>query len=156
MKKSWTHLIVFAVLSGLSSLSRIWSVFFTSFDEEKLRHSYEKAGIPNVDEVIAVLLLLAMVAVVVYLVRKQGETASYIYIAYLFGTLILSTYSFVAGRAVIQTMTDETFRSVTNATILGGYIAKIALFALFFGLTVFFHIRKPKFLPDTAQNATDI
>ncbi|MCP1639493.1 ABC transporter permease [Streptococcus gallinaceus] len=174
MKKSWTHLIVFAVLSGLSSLSRIWSVFFTSFDEEKLRHSYEKAGIPNVDEVIsttrasvelqsnmvmkifAVLLLLAMVAVVVYLVRKQGETASYIYIGYLFGTLILSTYSFVAGRAVIQTMTDETFRSVTNATILGGYIAKIALFALFFGLTVFFHLRKPKVLPDTAQNATDI
>ncbi|MBY5034127.1 MFS transporter [Streptococcus gallolyticus] len=174
MEKKWTHLIVFAVLSGISSVYRLWSTFTAHFDEAAVRKVYEQAGIPNADDMInmarssvelqtslvmkvfVVLLLLAMVAVVVFLVQKKGELASYTYIGYLFGTLVLATYSFVAGRGVLQQISEESIRQISQATLMGTFAVQVVLFAVYFGLTIFFHLRKPKVLPDMGQNATDI
>ena len=37
-----------------------------------------------------------------------------------------------------------------------GYIFQVVLFAIYFGITIFFHLRKPKEKPSTAVNSTDI
>ncbi|TCD45433.1 MFS transporter [Streptococcus sp. X16XC17] len=172
--KKWTHLYVFLILSGISSLYRSWTVFMSKFDEAGLRSQFEAAGIPIdnemisfsnaafqfqtniVNKILAVILVVALIVAAVFLIQKKFETASYTYIGYLFGTLILSTYSFIGTRGLTSIYTDVTVRNTVQATMLGGYALNIVLFIIYFGLIIFFHMRKPKAMPTLEQNATDI
>lgn len=172
--KKWTHLYVFLVLSGISTISRLWTAFFSRFNEEQLAplkealpaESYnelvtiqrETIGISTgiVSKLFAVVLFAALVAVVVLLVKKQAEKASLVYIGYLFGTLLQATHVYIAMRGLANVYSDPMMRATTNQTTLVVYIFSIVLFAVYLGLTLFFHYRKPKETPSMAQNATDI
>lgn len=172
--KKWTHLYVFLILSGISSLLRLWGTFMTRFDEASYRTQMESAGI-SVDEgtmafmretslfqtnvinkVFALFLVILLIVALVFLIKKQFEKASFMYIGYLFGTLILAVYSYVGSKGLVNLYTDETMRTVANSALLGGFAVSVVLFGIYFGLTVFFHLRKPKVLPTLEQNATDI
>ncbi len=175
--KKWTHLIVFAILSGISTLIRTWGMVTNSLNQssaQDVTKELEKLGVPNsedlakvsqatmefqnnlINKALIVLLLIAMVAMIVFLIQKKYELSSYTYIGYLFGTLILATYSFIGKKGVAQLYSDETMRQVTEAGALGGYIFSIVLFAIYFGLTVFFMLRKPKETPSMETTSTDI
>lgn len=179
MKKP-IHLYIFVVLSSIASALRIWTVFFSSFDEEKLRELLTpgfqtiEGGLAMMEETITIsreqflfqtdivnkILVLLMVglliATIVFLFKKQHERASYIYIAYLFGTLFFQVYSFIGAKRISQLYTDEVFRQTTDTAVLGSFGMNVLLFVIYFGLTIFFLLRKPKETPSTAINATDI
>lgn len=173
MKKP-IHLYIFVVLSAIASLYRVYSSFFTYFDDATAKKALEGVQINGLDQLLAlqkasveistnvvnkslaVILLLLLIGVIVYLVKKDTEKASYVYIAYLFGTLISSTYAFITGKQLLAIITDETLRAATQSSTTGVYIFYVVLFAIYFGLTVFFLLRKPKTIPSTGQNATDI
>ncbi|MGT2951098.1 MFS transporter [Streptococcus cuniculi] len=175
MKKP-IHLYILATLSGIASLLGVWGAFFSKFDEEAVRASYaslQGTGV-NVDELVnamrasiefstnginkalTILLLALIIVTIVFLFQKKNETASYTYIGYLFGTLIAATYGYIGAKGVGAMYTEELLRKTTEATALGAYILRIVLFAIFFGLTVFFLVRKPKEKPSMEQTATDI
>lgn len=172
--KKWTHLYVFVILSSVMTLYRGWSTFFTSFNEEQFKASFDSLGVPIdeatlstmrasvdlqtslINKILVVLMLLALIAVVVLLVQKKNELASYTYVGYLFATLIMATYNFVGGRGIGSLYSDPIMRQGYEAGLLGGYGISVVLFLIYFGLTVFFHLRKPKEVPSLAQNATDI
>lgn len=165
--KKWTHLLVFTILSGISALVGLYGVFFGKLSEKDLA---QLGTIPDGDTLVAVLkatnalqtglisrvlvvlLFVLLVAIVLFLVRKQEELASYTYMGYLFVTLIRSTYGYVGGKNIAQLHTDAMMRSIAEKTALFGYLGMVALFALFFGLTVFFHFRKPKPQPPVTGN----
>lgn len=175
MKKP-IHLYIFATLSGLVTLMGIWGAFFGKFDEEAIRSSY--ASFPtngvNVDQLVNVtkasmefstnginktliiIQLILIIATIVFLFQKKNETASYTYIGHLFASLITSTYGYIGAKGLSALYTEELFRKSAEIVALGFYIFSIVLFAIFFGLTVFFLLRKPKEKPSVAQTATDI
>ncbi|HFI0423893.1 TPA: MFS transporter [Streptococcus suis] len=168
------HLYIFVILSSIASILRLFSAFVSTFNEEQLRSSMQGAVGIDVEElilvsretanlqngmlqkIVAVVLFGLLIAVIVFLFMKKNELASYLYIGYLFSTLLLNTYNYLAGKGVAQLYSDAAFRDVTAAGMLGVYIFYIVLFAIYFGLTVFFHLRKPKEQPSTAINSTDI
>ncbi len=47
-------------------------------------------------------------------------------------------------------------RQSVEAQAMMNYIIRVVLFAIYFGVTIFFHLRKPKEKPSTAINSTDI
>lgn len=175
MKKP-IHLYILATLSGIASLLRIGRVFFSTFNEEAARASV--AGVSSddasveqlvnvmrtaaefdtngINKVLGIILLALLIVTIVFLFQKKNETASYSYIGYLFGTLVGSTYAYIGTKGIANLYTDELFRQATEATALVLYIFSIVLFAIFFGLTVFFLVRKPKEKPSMEQTATDI
>lgn len=174
MKKP-IHLYILATLAGISSLLRLWGAFFSKFDEEAMRASFasfqtngfedqiinvSRASIEfstnGINKALAVILLALIIVTIVFLFQKKNETASYSYIGYLFGTLIASTYAYLGTKGVAGLYTEELLRKSTEEGALGMYVLSIVLFAIFFGLTVFFLVRKPKEKPSMAQTATDI
>ncbi len=175
MKKP-IHLYIFVVLSSINCLLRLFNTFFSRYDEEAIRQLVNNFGnLEGIDEsmfsymraaaefqtnvvnkAFAVLLFAVLLAVIVLLFRKKNEQASYAYLGYLFGTLLLSTYIFIGGRGLAQVYTDPIMRQAVEAQTLLSYGIAIALFAVYFGVTIFFHLRKPKDKPSTATNATDI
>ncbi|HFI0105771.1 TPA: MFS transporter [Streptococcus suis] len=168
------HLYIFVILSSIAVILRLFSSFVSTFNEEQVRSAMQGAAGINVEEYILVLRETAnlqtsmiqkiaaivmfglLIAVIVFLFMKKNELASYLYIGYLFSTLLLNTYNYLAGKGVAQLYSDAAFRDVTAAGMLGVYIFYIVLFAIYFGVTVFFHLRKPKEQPSTAINSTDI
>lgn len=161
MKKP-IHLYIFAVLSAISCLLRVYSAFFVRFNEEELRASLQGMQGDGVEQLIsynktvtefsaniinkgfAVVLLLILIAVIVFLFKKQNERASYVYIVYLVGTLLAATYSYVG------------LKSLAGVDGIISYLINAVLFFIYFGITVYFLLRKPKETPSTAQNSTDI
>ncbi|MFI3086266.1 MFS transporter [Streptococcus sp. 2022WUSS037] len=168
------HLYIFVILSSIASILRLFNAFVSTFNEEQLRTYTQGAVGVDVEELIlvsretanfqtsmihkiaAIAMFGLLIAVIVFLFMKKNEMASYLYIGYLFSTLLLNTYNYLAGKGIAQLYSDAAFRDVTAATMLGGYIINIVLFAIYFGVTVFFHLRKPKEQPSTAINSTDI
>lgn len=170
MKKP-IHLYIFVVLSAIASLSRLWSTFMSKFDEAMFTDMPAEAGGADfvmvmrattefqtnlINRVLAVVLLVLIVTTIVFLVKKQNETASYSYLAYLFGTLISSTYTFIGSKQVVQLYSDANLRSISETTALVVYGMSIVLFLLYAGLTLFFLLRKPKEKASVAQSGMDI
>ncbi|MBF0778281.1 hypothetical protein [Streptococcus cuniculi] len=148
MKKP-IHLYILAVLSMISTLIKVWTTFFLKFEEEKMGAIFDPATVSAlktafafetnlVNKAIVIILFVLLIATIVFLFQKKNELASYSYIAYLFGTLLRSTYFYIGEHVLSQ------------------YITAIVLFSIFFGLTVFFLVRKPKEKPSMEQTATDI
>ncbi|WP_324826148.1 ABC transporter permease [Streptococcus suis] len=168
------HLYIFVILSNIASILRLFSAFVSTFNEERLRTSVQGVVGIDVEELIlvsretanlqtgiiqktaALVMFGLLIAVIVFLFMKKNELASYLYIGYLFSTLLLNTYSYLAGKGIANLYSDAALRDVTAAGMLGAYILNIVLFAIYFGVTVFFHLRKPKEKPSTAINSTDI
>ncbi|HFR3775479.1 TPA: MFS transporter [Streptococcus suis] len=168
------HLYIFVILSSIASILRLFSAFVSTFNEEQLRTAMQGAVGIDVEELIlvsretanlqnsilqkiaALVLFGLLIAVIVFLFMKKNELASYLYIGYLFSTLLLNTYNYLASKGIANLYSDAGVRDVTAAGMLGAYIINIVLFAIYFGVTVFFHLRKPKEKPSTAVNATDI
>ncbi|HEM3181146.1 hypothetical protein [Streptococcus suis] len=168
------HLYIFVILSSIASILRLFSAFVSTFNEEQLRTymqgavgvdveelilvSRETANLQNsiLQKIAAIAMFGLLIAVIVFLFMKKNELASYLYIGYLFSTLLLNTYNYLAGKGIAQLYLDATMRDVTAAGMLGAYILNIVLFAIYFGVTIFFHLRKPKEKPSTAINSTDI
>ncbi|HEL1584258.1 TPA: MFS transporter [Streptococcus suis] len=176
MKKP-IHLYIFVTLSTLSTLvNRVWSAFFTdpNMMAETLADQQASMGVASKGEllsvyqtafelqvgvfykVFAVLLLLALVATIVLLFQKKNELASYVYIGYLFGTLIQTVVAYVTTRGIYAGFSNEALRTTYEATTLVSFIFGVVLFAIYFGLTAFFLFRKPKEAPSIAINTTDI
>lgn len=169
MKKP-IHLYIFVVLSMIASLYRVFSSFVSNYDEEAMRQliqGVDESFFTYLREVavfqtnainkgFALVLLLLVIATIVLLFLKKNEQASYTYLAYLFGTLLSSTYVYLGGKGLTSLYTDPVMRQSTSAGLLGTYIVQVILFAIYFGLTVFFHLRKPKEKPSTDMTATDI
>lgn len=148
MKKP-IHLYILVVLSMISTLLKVWTTFFLAFDEEKMGEVFDPATVSALKTAFAfetnpankglvISLLVLLIATIVFLFQKKNELASYSYIAYLFGTLVRLTYFYIVEQ------------------VLSSYIMGIVFFAIFFGLTVFFLVRKPKEKPSMEQTATDI
>lgn len=162
------------ILSSIASILRLFSAFVKTFNEERVRTYTQGAVGVDVEELIlvsretanlqtsmiqkiaAIAMFGLLIAVIVFLFMKKNELASYLYIGYLFSTLLLNTYNYLAGKGIANLYSDAAFRDVTAAGMLGAYIFYIVLFAIYFGVTVFFHLRKPKEQPSTAINSTDI
>lgn len=174
MKKP-IHLYIFTGLSTIATLQRLFAAFFTDPSAAQvLAQQQAAAGVATEAELLAmyeqlfsfqvgiaqkifnILLLVALATTVVFLFQKKNELASYTYIGYLFGTLALSTYNFVATKGLYAQFEDEMMRTILTGTATGTYIFAVVLFAIYFGLTVFFLLRKPKETPSVATNATDI
>ncbi|NQN49706.1 MFS transporter [Streptococcus suis] len=168
------HLYIFVILSSIASILRLFSAFVKTFNEEQLRTAMQGAVGIDVEELIlvsretanlqnsilqkiaALVLFGLLIAVIVFLFMKKKELASYLYIGYLFSTLLLNTYNYLASKGIANLYSDAGVRDVTAAGMLGAYIINIVLFAIYFGVTIFFHLRKPKEQPSTAINSTDI
>lgn len=168
------HLYIFVILSSIASILRLFSAFVSTFNEEQLRTAMQGAVGIDVEELIlvsretanlqnsilqkiaALVMFGLLIAVIVFLFMKKNELASYLYIGYLFSTLLLNTYNYLAGKGIANLYSDAAFRDGTAAGMLGAYILNVVLFAIYFGVTIFFHLRKPKEKPSTAVNATDI
>lgn len=168
------HLYIFVILSSIASILRLFSAFVSTFNEEQVRSAMQGAVGINVEEYILVLRETAnlqtsmiqkiaaivmfglLIAVIVFLFMKKNELASYLYIGYLFSTLLLHTYNYLAGKGIAQLYSEKGLSDVTEAATLGVYALNIVLFAIYFGVTIFFHLRKPKEQPSTAINSTDI
>lgn len=175
MKKP-IYLYIFVALSTISTLfNRVWSTFFSDPSAaETLAEQQSSLGIAAKEEllsiytplfelqvglfykVFAILLLLALIATIIFLFQKKNELASYVYIGYLFGTLIQTVYTYVATKGIYAGVSNETFRVALEGSVLGAFILGAVLFAIYFGVTVFFLLRKPKETPSMAINATDI
>lgn len=167
------HLYIFAILSAISCLLKVFNVFFAKYNEEAMRQLLQQLGTVDesvltfaresfqfqtgiVNKVFAVLLLLALSAVIALLFLKKNEQASYAYLGYLFGTLLFHTYTYMGTKGLAQLYSDSVMRQTVEAQAIVGYIIGIVLFAIYFGLTVFFHLRKPKEKPSVAATSTDI
>lgn len=168
------HLYIFVILSSIASILRLFSAFVSTFNEEQVRTVMQGAVGIDVEELIlvsretanfqtgiiqkiaALVMFGLLITVIVFLFMKKNELASYLYIGYLFSTLLLNTYNYLASKGIANLYSDAGVRDVTAAGMLGAYIINIVLFAIYFGVTVFFHLRKPKEKPSTAVNATDI
>lgn len=173
MKKP-IHLYILVPLSTIATILKIKGSFFTSFNEKDYRALLEGAEIEGIDQMVAqvkettefsanlinkgltALLLIILVAVIFFLFKKENERASYAYVGYLFGTLIFSTYSYIASIQLSKAYETAALQEVANKTALIGYGINIALFAIYFGLTIFFLLKKPKVDPNMGQTATDI
>lgn len=168
------HLYIFVILSSIACILRLFSAFVSTFNEEQLRTAMQGAVGIDVEELIlvsretanlqtsmiqkiaAIAMFGLLIAVIVFLFKKKNELASYLYIGYLFSTLLLNTYNYLASKGIANLYSDAGVRDVTAAGMLGAYIINIVLFAIYFGVTIFFHLRKPKEQPSTAINSTDI
>lgn len=168
------HLYIFVTLSTIAVLLNTFGVFFSKFDEEGVRQLMQSGGVVDettitylresaavstglVNKLFAIVLLGSVIAVIILLFRKQNEQASYVYLAYLFGTLLKSTYQFIASKAVVaKVYSDPILQEPFDMTLLVGYAISVVLFAIFFGVTVFFHLRKSKNSLSTSQTSTDI
>ncbi|HEP1794120.1 TPA: MFS transporter [Streptococcus suis] len=168
------HLYIFVILSSIACILRLFSAFVSTFNDEQLRTytqgavgvdveelilvSRETANLQNsiLQKIAALVLFVLLIAVIVFLFMKKNELASYLYIGYLFSTLLLNTYNYLAGKGIANLYSDAAWRDVAAAGMLGAYILNIVLFAIYFGVTIFFHLRKPKEQPSTAINSTDI
>ena len=164
------HLYIFVILSSIASILRLFSAFVKTFNEEQLRTAMQGAVGIDVEELIlvsretanlqnsilqkiaALVLFGLLIAVIVFLFMKKNELASYLYIGYLFSTLLLNTYNYLASKGIANLYSDAGLRDVTAAGMLWAYILNIVLFAIYFGVTIFFHLRKPKEKPSTAIN----
>ncbi len=173
MKKP-IYLYILTALSVISSVSRIWSSFMTKFDEASIRSTYESVGLSTTDgsieyqeaivnfvtnipnKTLAILLVALLVAVIVFLIKKNTQVAAFTYIAYLFGTLIEATYSYVGTNSYVSLYKDSMLQSTIASTNLWSYVISIILFLVYLGLTLFFTFRKPKEKPSLDQNSTDI
>lgn len=174
MKKP-IHLYIFVVLSGIASVWRVIGAFSSSPNTaQQLAQQQAVAGVATEAELLAIyepllafqtgivqkifgiVLLLLVVGAAVFLLQKKNELASYVYMGYLFGTLLMATYTFIVTRGLFSQFANETMRSIMTGTVLGSYILSVVLFAIYFGLTVFFLLRKPKETPNLTPNATDI
>lgn len=168
MKKP-IHLYIFVVLSAIASIWRVFKTFFASFNEAEVRQIFEgmdelilvleesyRFQVNLINKGFAIVLLALLITTIVFLFRKKNEHASYTYIAYLFGTLLFSTYSFIGAKGMARLYTDEFMRQGAEQTTLVFYIVNIVLFAIYFGVTIFFLLRKPKNNPSMEQTATDI
>ncbi|HEL2402008.1 TPA: MFS transporter [Streptococcus suis] len=168
------HLYIFVILSSIACILRLFSAFVSTFNEEQLRTytqgavgvdveelilvSRETANLQNsiLQKIAALVLFGLLIGVIVFLFMKKNELASYLYIGYLFSTLLLNTYNYLASKGIANLYSDAGLRDVTAAGMLWAYILNIVLFAIYFGVTIFFHLRKPKEQPSTAINSTDI
>ncbi|HFI2471773.1 TPA: MFS transporter [Streptococcus suis] len=168
------HLYIFVILSSIASILRLFNAFVSTFNEEQVRTAMQGAVGIDVEELIlvsretanlqnsilqkiaALVLFGLLIAVIVFLFMKKNELSSYLYIGYLFSTLLLNTYNYLASKGIANLYSDAGVRDVTAAGMLGAYIINIVLFAIYFGVTIFFHLRKPKEQPSTAINSTDI
>lgn len=168
------HLYIFVILSSIAVILRLFSAFVSTFNEEQVRTAMQGAVGIDVEELIlvsretanfqtgiiqkiaALVMFGLLIAVIVFLFMKKNELASYLYIGYLFSTLLLNTYNYLAGKGIANLYSDAGVRDVTAAGMLGAYIINIVLFAIYFGVTIFSHLRKPKEQPSTAINSTDI
>ncbi|HFH9838151.1 TPA: MFS transporter [Streptococcus suis] len=170
------HLYIFVTLSTIATLiNRVWSAFFTNpAAAEVLAEQQSSLGVGTKEEllslykslleaqvgifykVFAILLLLALIVTIVFLFQKKNELASYVYIGYLFGTLIQAVYAYVTTKGLYAGIANETLRVTLEATALGTFIVGTIFFVIYFGLTVFFLLRKPKEVPSMVTNATDI
>ncbi|WP_155963177.1 ABC transporter permease [Streptococcus ruminantium] len=172
MKKT-VHLYIFVILSSIASLLRIFNVFFSKYDETVMRQLFQ--NLEGIDEAMftfmresisfqtnlinrafAVVLLLTLVAVVVLLFLGKNKQASCTYLGYLIGTLLLHTYSFVGSKGLTQIYTDLTTRQIVEIQTLAFYVVNIVLFLIYFGVTIFFHLRKPKQELSETNHSTDI
>lgn len=168
MKKP-IHLYIFATLSAIASALRIFSAFFQKYDEASTRKWFQ--GAPGIDETfftymkelnafqtnginkgLAVVLLVVLIATIVFLFLKKNEQASYSYLGYLFLTLVSSTYAFIGAKGLSHIYPDF----MPDMQLMISYVVNIVLFVIYFGVTVFFHLRKPKEKPSMEVNATDI
>ncbi|HEM2769046.1 TPA: hypothetical protein U0613_000794 [Streptococcus suis] len=169
------HLYIFVVLSSIASVLRGFNIFFAKYDEAVVRQLLQNFNVEGIDEAyftymresinfqtnlvnkaFAVVLLLAVIATIVLLFLKKNEQASYTYLGYLFVTLLFSTYAFIGEKGLGQIYTDSVMRQSVEAQAMRNYIIRVVLFAIYFGVTIFFHLRKPKEKPSTAINSTDI
>lgn len=173
MKKP-IHLYIFAILSTIASLIRVKGSFFTTFNEEEYRAIFQGFEMEGLEDLVAlskatvefstnmlnkamtVVLLLLIIAVIFFLFKKANEKASYTYIAYLFLTLIYSTYAFIGTNQISRIYETAEMHEFTKAGALTGFGINIALFVIYFGVTVFFLLKKPKETPNMGQTATDI
>lgn len=176
MKKP-IHLYIFITLSTLSTLAnRVWSAFFTDPNTmaEAMAEQQASLGVASKGELLsvyqaafelqvgmfykifAVLLLLALVVTIVLLFQQKNEQASYVYIGYLFGTLVQSVVTYVTTRGIYAGFSNETLRTTYEATSLGVFILGVVLFVVYFGVTVLVLFLKQKETPSVATNATDI
>ncbi|MGT2912033.1 ABC transporter permease [Streptococcus cameli] len=170
------HLYIFMVLSTIATLFRVPTAFLATFDEDKLRKTWK--GIEGMEDqleelitisratnafntnllnkVLVIVMVVLLIGTLVFLIKKQNEAASYTYIGYLFATLISATYVYMNTGNISRLYQDVEMQQATQAAALGVYGINIALFVVYFGLTVFFLLRKPKDKPSLAQTATDI
>ncbi|MBF0787538.1 MULTISPECIES: hypothetical protein [unclassified Streptococcus] len=148
MKKP-IHLYILVVLSVISTLVKVWMTFILKFNEESMSAAFDAETVNSLrtafafetnlaNKVLVIILFALLVLTIVFLFQKKNQYASYSYIAYLFGTLLRSTYFYIGEH------------------ILMNYIIGIVFFAIFLGVTVFFLLHKPKEKPSVAQTATDI
>ncbi|MDQ0222578.1 ABC transporter permease [Streptococcus moroccensis] len=162
MKKQPIYLYVLGALSLISTLLKLPNVFATQFPEIP----YESTGDAQADAAIKasqefvkgsftiqtnmiskflVLVMLALlIAVAVFLFKKQYETAGWIYVGYLGTTLLYQLYTFLASRHLLDLYTDETMRSVASTSLLVGFGIQLLIFAVYLGITLFNLLRKPK------------
>ena len=168
------HLYIFVALSTIASILRIQGTFFTVFDEAKSREIFKGIEIEGVDNLVAmakdsasfttnfinkglvILLVILLAATIFFLFKKANERASYVYIAYLFGTLIYFTYAYIGSLQISKQYQTADIYQATKSGALVGYGMNIVLFAIYFGLTVFFLLKKPKDTPSVTQTSTDI
>ena len=174
MMKRPIHLYIFVALSTIASILRIQGTFFTVFDEAKSREIFKGIEIEGVDNLVAmakdsasfttnfinkglvILLVILLAATIFFLFKKANERASYVYIAYLFGTLIYFTYAYIGSLQISKQYQTADIYQATKSGALVGYGMNIVLFAIYFGLTVFFLLKKPKDTPSVTQTSTDI
>ena len=105
---------------------------------------------------LVILLVILLAATIFFLFKKANERASYVYIAYLFGTLIYFTYAYIGSLQISKQYQTADIYQATKSGALVGYGMNIVLFAIYFGLTVFFLFKKPKETPSVSQTSTDI
>lgn len=137
------HLYIFVILSSIASILRLFSAFVKTFNEEQLRTAMQGAVGIDVEELIlvsretanlqnsilqkiaALVLFGLLIAVIVFLFKKKNELASYLYIGYLFSTLLLNTYNYLASKGIANLYSDAGVRDVTAAGMLGGLTLSI-------------------------------
>ncbi|WP_303974265.1 hypothetical protein [Streptococcus merionis] len=162
MKKQPIYLYVLGGLSLISMFSRLKEVFFPTHVEM----TFESSGDAQVDALVKasiqvgeqgralstdlvnkglVLLMLALlVAVAVFLFKKWYEKAGWTYVGYLVTTLVATLYNFLASRALLNSITDETSRQILGAGAMGVVVFQVITFIVFLGMTLFNLLRKPK------------
>lgn len=173
MKKP-IHLYIFAVLSTIATVLRVNSIFFSRFNEADYRALFQGVEVEGVDNLVAmakasaefaanginkgfvILQLLLLIATIFFLFKKANEHASYAYIAYLFSTLAYFTYAYVGSLQISKIYETAEVHEFTKSSSLIAYGINIALFAIYFGVTVFFLFKKPKETPSVNQTSTDI
>lgn len=172
MKKP-IHLYIFAILSAVATVLRLFNSFVSSYNEAAVKESYASIGLSVTDDILVVLreqaafstnilnkilavsLLLLLVGTIVFLFQKKNEKASYVYAIYLVFALIFNTYAYIGARSLAQLYSDEMMRQGGSTGAFWAYILQIVIFAVYFGLTLFFLFRKPKEKPSVAATATD-